>query len=165
MQDIKIEKKSRTLKKKEAQDLQRLGEKLVDLSSDQLENIDMPIELLNAVKFAYTTKKHGARRRQMQYIGTLMRKINTEPIKKAIEEIELGEYSKALNFKKIEKMRDELIAGDNNLIEAILKKWPQTERSRLFQLVRNARKEASNSKTGKSYRSLFRYLMEISTLE
>jgi len=165
MLEIKVEKKSRTRKKKEAQDLQRLGEKLVDLSSDQLENIDMPVEIFNAVKFALTTKKHGARRRQMQYIGALMRKIDTEPIKKAIEEIELGEYNKALNFKKIEKMRDDIITGDNTLIEDLIEKWPQTERSRLFQLVRNARKEVSNGKSGKSYRSLFRYLMEISTSE
>jgi len=77
--------KSKTQKKKEALALQKLGEKLVTLSTEQLEDIDMPEDLYNAVREAKAISSHGARRRQMQYIGTLMRRIDPAPIELAMK--------------------------------------------------------------------------------
>jgi len=86
--------KSRTQKKNEDRALQRLGEQLVTLPSRQLASIDLPDELLTAVEFARTIKSHGARRRQMQYIGALMRHIDPQPIETALERIRPGNRRK-----------------------------------------------------------------------
>ena len=82
--------KSRTQKKKEDRALQDLGEQLVALQPGQLDALELPAELLEAVEFARSIKSHGARRRQLQYIGTLMRQIDPEPVKTALDRIRSG---------------------------------------------------------------------------
>jgi ribosome-associated protein len=159
--DEVIDYKSKTQKKREAEGLQKLGEKLVKLSNQQLEDIDMPEEIREAVEFAGTLKSHGARRRQMQYIGTLMRKIDPGTIQEAIGDIEEGGYRKAQAFKETEKWRDELIAGNKGLMEDILDKYPAADRQQLSQLIRNAIKEKEKNKPPKLSRILFRYLSGI----
>ncbi|MGC1456216.1 MAG: ribosome biogenesis factor YjgA [Nitrospirota bacterium] len=81
---------SKTQKKKEALSLQALGERLVTLSLEQLKNIELPSDMLSAVILAKKLKKHGARLRQMQYIGTLMRKYDPQPVQEALQRIEQG---------------------------------------------------------------------------
>ena len=83
--------KSRTQKKKEDRALQDLGEKLVALPSSQLE---LPDELLEAIESVHEIKSRSARRRQIQYIGALMRHIDPEPIKAALKRIRLGNTRK-----------------------------------------------------------------------
>ena len=86
--------KSRTQKKKEDRALQRLGEELVSLPAVQLESMELPDELLAAIEFVHQIKSRGARRRQMQYIGALMRHVDPQPIKAALERIRAGDLSK-----------------------------------------------------------------------
>ena len=154
---------SKTQKKKEAEALQDLGEKLVKLPDEQLKGIDMPEELSNAVRQAKTIKSHVALKRQMQFIGTLMRKIDPAPVREAIDGIEQGNYKKAMEFKETERWRDELMAGNKELMEEILVKYPSADRQQLSQLIRNAIKEKTNNKPPKAFRALFRYLKEIKT--
>ncbi len=85
--------KSKTQKKKEALSLQKLGERLVKLSAEQIEGIDLPEEIYNAVKLAKTLKRE-ALRRQMQFIGVLMRKNDPGKIQEALHNIEPGNYKK-----------------------------------------------------------------------
>jgi ribosomal 50S subunit-associated protein YjgA (DUF615 family) len=89
--------KSRTQKKNEDRALQELGKQLAGLSSEQLANIDVPEELLEAVTVARKTKNRGAKRRQMQYIGRLMRDIDAEPLRNALDNIRRGDLDKALS--------------------------------------------------------------------
>ena len=131
------------------------------LSDDQVRDIDLPSEIYDAVTFARTIKSHGARKRQMQYIGALMRKIDTGPVQEAISNLDAGNYRKAMEFKRIEAWRDELVAGSNTLMEEILKECPDADRQHLTQLVRNARKEHEQSRPPGASRALFRYLREI----
>lgn len=154
--------KSRTQKKKEDRALQRLGEELLSLSAEQLAAIAMPEELTEAVRLGQKTTQHGARRRQLQYIGALMRKIDSTPIRKALDNIRLGDYHKVLGHKKLERWRDALKEGDLSVVEDILAECPEAERQRLMQLVRNARKETEMGKTVKASRVLFRYLRQVS---
>lgn len=154
--------KSRTQKKKEDRALQQLGEELLSISAEQLVAIEMPEELVEAVRLGRKTTQHGARRRQLQYIGALMRKIDAAPIRKALDNIRLGDYQKVLGYKKLERWRDALKEGDLSVVEDILAQCPEAERQRLMQLVRNARKEAEMGKTVKASRVLFRYLREVS---
>jgi ribosome-associated protein len=103
--------KSRTQLKKEAVALQRIGERLVALSGEQLKRMDIPQELMAAIEAIRGMTSHGARRRQLQYIGTIMRAVDVEPIYQALLEIEQGAYSQAQAFHQLESWRDRLVAG------------------------------------------------------
>ena len=77
--------KSRTQKKNEDRALQRLGEQLVALPIGQLEIMELPDELLTAIELAHKIKSRSARRRQIQYIGAIMRQIDAQPIEAALK--------------------------------------------------------------------------------
>jgi ribosome-associated protein len=154
-----MEQLSKTQKKKEALSLQAVGEQLVQLSSEQLKNIALPMDMLNAVTLAKSLKKRSARLRQMQYIGTLMRKHDPAPIQDALQRIEQGTYKQTEDHQKREKWRDELIAGNDLLIEEILIQLPHADRQQLTDLVQKARQErAAKNPVPKAARALFRYL-------
>ncbi len=156
-----MEQISKTQKKKEALSLQELGEQLVKLPKEQIEGIDLAAEIHDAVMFAKTIKKHEALRRQLQYIGTLMRRYDTDTIRESLRLLEQGNYKKALEFKEMERWRDELIAGNKALIEEILTRYPAANRQKLTQLIRKAGQEQLNNNPPKASRLLFRYLKEI----
>jgi len=158
--DEKFE-KSRTQLKKEATALQKLGEKLITLSDDQISRMALPSGLIEAITTIRSIKSRGAHRRQLQYIGTLMRSVDREPIEKAILEIEQGAYRQAKAFHRIESWRDRLVAGEDAVLEDILETFPDADRQRLGQLVRSARKEKKKNAPPKSARNLFRYLKDL----
>jgi ribosome-associated protein len=153
---------SRTQRKREDHARQKLGERLVALSAEQLDGIGLPKELLEAVSVARKTTANVARRRHVKHVGTVLRRIDTAPIEKALESIDRGDYEKALAFKKIEAWRDRLRGGDVAPIEEILSACPSAERQRLSQLARNAKKEFEGGKGIKASRALFRYMKEVS---
>jgi ribosome-associated protein len=155
-------KKSRTQLKKKAIALQKIGEKLVQLSDEQLRRMDLPARLIDAIGDIRSMTAHGARRRQMQYIGSLMRSVDAAPIEKALMEIEQGGYQRARAFHRVEAWRDRLVDGDDEAMAEIMDAFPQADRQRLGQLVRSARKEKQKKKSPKSARNLFRYLRELS---
>ena len=150
---------SKTQKRKAALSLLALGKHLVALSSEQLRSIDLPADLLEAVTVAKSLKKHGARHRQMKYIGTLMRKHDSAPIQDALRRIDQGTREQTEDHQKREQWRDELIAGNDRLIEEILIQRPHADRRQLTDLVQKARQEqAARSPVPKAARILFRYL-------
>jgi len=151
-------KKSRTRIKHEMIALQELGGRLAKLSEAQLKRINLPDELLEAVRFAATLKSHGAIRRQIQYIGVLMRDIDSGPIQKALDRIDQASGQDAASFRQIELWRDALAAQDAQVLESILREYPEADRARMNQLARNARKEKLEGRPPKASRELFRYL-------
>lgn len=153
-----VSQKSRTQLKKEAAALQRIGERLVGLSDEQLKRMRLPQALMAAIEATQQMTSRGARRRQLQYIGTIMRTVDVEPIQKALREIEQGAYRQAQAFHRLESWRDRLVAGDDRLMDEILSAYPQADRQRLGQLVRSARKRNTDTAAPKSARHLFRYL-------
>ncbi len=154
--------KSRTQKKKEAQELQLLGEKLVTLSEEALKELNLPQKLQTAILDAKTLmNRREAMRRQLQHIGALMRKIDPEPIKAAVESSSLRQYQQAQEHKQIEKLRDGLISGEKDLQTEVMQDFPNIDRRHLSQLIRNARKEAELNKPPKSARALFRFLRNL----
>ncbi len=154
-------KKSRTQLKNEMKQLQKMGEELVSLPGGQLKKLDLPESLIEAIEFARTTKKHEARRRQMQRIGALMREIDPEPIQQMLDDIANGRKAEARHFQELEKWRDELIAGNSEILETIFDQFPAADRQHINQLVRNAQKEAKENKPPKSARALFKHLREL----
>jgi ribosome-associated protein len=154
--------KSRTQLKKEAVALQEMGAKLTRLSRDQLSHMDLPTELMAAIEAFWEMKSHGARRRQLQYIGSVMRDVDVTRIEQGLLEIEQGAYRQARAFHRLESWRDRLVDGDDGLMETILAAHPHADRQRLGQLVRSARKAKAKNEPPKSARNLFRYLRKIS---
>jgi ribosome-associated protein len=94
----------------------------------------------------------------MQYIGVLMRDIDPQLIKTAINQLTRGEHEKVLHFKKIEKWRDSLVGGDNKLLEKLLSTYDTLDRRELISLIKKARLEKDGVSKSKSARMLFRYL-------
>ncbi len=155
--------KSKSEKKREVTALQKLGEKLINLSKEQIKNIEMDEELSEAILFGKTIKKKEAFRRHKQFIGSIMRSVDIEPVKKALEQIEFGIQVKNEDFKKTESYRDRLIEGDSKVLEEILTEYPDGDRQHIRQLIRNAINEKKKNKPPKTSRVLFRYLKELIT--
>lgn len=149
---------SRTKKKKAAQALQKLGEQLVHLSDAQFALLDLPEDLMEAVAMGRQIKQHEARRRQLQYIGKLMRSFDQVMVEEAIEKITAGESEKKRRFKLVERWRDELVGGDTERLAWLIEKYPGLNPDELKQLVSNARGDRLQIKSKKAGRVLFRYL-------
>lgn len=141
--------------------LQKLGEKLLELSPKQMETVPTTDKLIEALETYKRIKHHEGRRRQMQYIGKVMREEDGEGIANAIQIIEEG--NKALNraFQELEIWRDRLISEGEDALSDLIAKYPDVDRQHLRQLIRNAQKEASQNKPPASARKLFKYLREV----
>jgi len=157
-----MEDKSKSERKREMTALQELGERILELPQEQLNEIGMPRELRDAVLLAKSLNSHSALRRQMQYIGVLMRRIGPEPVRQAINEIDKGQKRKAREFQQLELLRDRLLEGDDAVFEEIVSRFPDADIQKLRQLVRSACKEEKGEKPPKQSRALFRYLRELS---
>jgi ribosome-associated protein len=160
--DDSVEQKSKSQVKREMIALQVLGEQLVELSPNQINKIEMPQDLREAVLFARTVKKNEAWRRQMQYIGTLMRDADPEPIRRAVTEISRGRGKDVQAFQELEQWRKGLIEGNDEFLEDLASHFPEADRKRLRRLVLSARKERERNEPPQASRALFRYLRELS---
>jgi ribosome-associated protein len=159
MQDEQDESTSKTRRKKDMLALQDLGVQLVGLNEQQLQDMQLPEPLLEAVREARRLTKHEARRRQMQYIGRLMRDIDAAPIRERLEQWRGQGREHTAQLHAIERWRDELLAADPALAR-FLDEHPGADSQRLRSLIRNARREQGAALPPKSYRELFRVLRE-----
>lgn len=150
--------------KRDAQALKKLGEKLVELNDAHLEKIPLEENLLDAIKLAQRLQKE-ARRRQLQYIGKLLRNIDTDPIQETLDKIENKHAQQQAWLHKLERLRDELIEKGDDLLSELLNDYPQADRQYLRNLIRNAQKEKEQNKAPKAYREIFQYLKELMITE
>ena len=151
---------SKTQLKKASHELQDLGEAVVALPDDRLAGLPIDETLLSAIQEFKRTRTHEGRRRQMQYIGKLMRRTDPEPLREAVAAMQLGRAKDALALHEAERWRNELIASDDALT-----RWtaahPQSDLQQLRSLIRAARKDASaapEQRSGKAYRELFKFI-------
>jgi ribosome-associated protein len=153
-------KPSKTRRKREMHALQDLGEKLVELSSERLASIDLPEELRDAVREAQRVTQHEGRRRQLQYIGRLMRAIDAEPIREAIAALEGRSLAQRARLHRVERLRTRLLEDEEVLAE-ISCRHPDADLQRLRQLRRSILKEKEQGKPPRAFRELFRLLREM----
>ena len=151
---------SKTKIKKQMHDLQDLGAELVGLGKDQLAQLDLPETLREAIREMHRINKFGAQRRQMQYIGKLMREVETAPIIAKLEAWKGTSQTHVAYMHQLERWRDRLLESDSALTE-LLAAHPQTDVQRLRALIRNAQKEREAQKPPKNYREIFQVLREI----
>jgi ribosome-associated protein len=153
---------SKTRKKREMIELQSLGAALVDLPDAQLENIALDADLRSAVLEAKRVRSHEAKRRQLQYIGRLMREVDPEPIRAALAEVEGRSAQAAAAHRRLEAWRERLLSDDAALTSFALE-HPGADLQELRALIRNARKEQKEGRPPRALRELFRALKAIET--
>jgi len=152
---------SKSQRKRELDELKALGWKLLDFSDDALRQLQLPDLLLEAIRTAKKIRAHGARKRQMQYIGKLMRDIDEAPVRAAVEARAHQQDTNTRDFHQIEELRDRLIAGGDSALPDVLASFPHCDRQRLRKLVRQARTELEAGQPPRVARTLFRYLREL----
>ena len=135
---------SRTELKRESDELQRLGESLLILRADLMAKVDLPDKLVEAVAEAKRITNFEGKRRQMQFIGKLMRKLDeeaVEAVRAALLEQSQGSAQETLQLHLAEQWRDRLISDDSACGEW-LQSFPGTDSQQLRALIRQARKDA-----------------------
>jgi ribosome-associated protein len=151
---------SKTKIKKQMHDLQDLGKQLTELSKEKWRELDLPESLFEALVEYKRINKFGAQKRQLQYIGKLMREVETAPILAKLEIWSGNSRQHTAWLHQVEAWRDRLLDEPDALTE-FLAQHPEADVQRLRALIRNALKERELSKPPKAYREIFQLLREI----
>ncbi|HEC19392.1 MAG TPA: DUF615 domain-containing protein [Gammaproteobacteria bacterium] len=152
------EEKSKSQIKREMHALQDLGKELVNLPKEQFERIELPEELHDAIIEARRIHQHGAHKRQLQYIGKLMRGVDADALREQVDTITGHSRQAVAALHHIERWRDRLLHDGDTALAELVTEFPDTDRQYVRQLVRNAKKELVGNKPPKSARGLFKYL-------
>jgi ribosome-associated protein len=157
---LRLQRPSKTRRKEASHELQTLGAALVELSDARLVSLGLAEPLLDAIAAYRRIRTHEARRRQMQLIGKLMRSADVEPLRQAVDELELGRAQDSLALHQAERWRAELIA-DDDAATRFATDHPSVDTQRLRALVRSARKDAAlapEQRSGRAFRELFQFI-------
>jgi ribosome-associated protein len=151
------EKPSKTQRKKQVTALQQLGGELVKLRDEQLAAIDLPENLRDAVLEAQRIGSFEARRRQMQYIGKLMRKVDAAPIRAALDALHAGPRRDAALHKRADSWRERLLADDAALAE-FAREYPYADTQQLQTLTIAALREREAGQPPRHFRALYQLI-------
>lgn len=151
---------SKTEMKTDMDALQKLGEELVELKPSILDKFPLSEDLAQAIKDAQRFKNE-AKRRQLQYIGKVMRNVDPEPIQAALDKIRNKHSQATVELHKLEQLRDRVVAEGDAAISDVMEMYPEADRQRLRQLARQANKEKSANKPAKASREIFQILKEL----
>ncbi|UPR35420.1 ribosome-associated protein [Vibrio cyclitrophicus] len=151
---------SKTEMKTDMDALQKLGEELVGLKPSVLDKFPLSEDLAQAIKDAQRFKNE-AKRRQLQYIGKVMRNVDPEPIQAALDKVRNKHSQATAELHKLEQLRDRVVAEGDAAISDVMDMYPEADRQRLRQLARQANKEKAANKPAKSSREIFQILKEL----
>jgi ribosome-associated protein len=150
---------SKSQRKRDMHALQALGAELVELRRDQLQRIDLPDELREAIEFAHRVTSHEGRRRHMQYLGKLMRQVDSDSIRAAIALV-TGESRAAVALMHLaERWRERMLEDDAALTEFVAA-HPAADVQWLRAMIRSARREHAAGQGPRHARELYRWLHE-----
>lgn len=152
---------SKTQLKQASADRQKIGEAIVNLTPAHLATIPMDEELSEAIELArrINRKKDGFRR-QLQFIGKLLRTRDVAPLEEALNKLKFAHNQANSHFHKLEKLRDAIVAGGDDAIQNTLEDYPHLSRQTLRQHQRQILKEKEKNAPPKHYRALFQYLKD-----
>jgi ribosome-associated protein len=148
---------SKTRRKRQMTELQDVGAALVKLSEEQLARLELPEALREAVRECKRFTKHEAIRRQMQYIGRIMRDYDAGPIAAQLSALEAPSRRQAALFHAAERWRKDMLA-DPAAIEGFLREYPEADPHALRRLVEAAREERETKRSPRHFRNLFHWL-------
>lgn len=146
--------------KRETQAITQLGERLLSLTKQQLEQLDLSDASFKAIIEGQKIKSHIGRKRQIKFIGKSLRNENHQMIAQKIHFIDQQKMLKNKQFHNIEQWRDRLVSEGDNALSELLNSYPSLDRQQLRQLIRNAQLEVKNNKPPKNQRELFRFLQQ-----
>ena len=148
---------SKTQRKKAVHALQALGEELVMLGEEQLARIELPERLRDAVTEARRISGFEARRRQLQYIGKLMRGVEAEPIRAAVDAAQARSRGEAAAHQRAEAWREQLLS-DPAAVNELLAEYPEADGRQLRALARAALRERAENRPPRAFRELYQAL-------
>jgi ribosome-associated protein len=151
---------SKTQRKNDAHALQTLGAALVALPRDRLSQIELPEPLYDAIVAAQKITAHEGRRRQLQFIGKLMRNVDPVPIQAQLDAWNSVSAEQIAYMHRIERWRNRLLEEPAALGE-LAGEFPQADLQQLRTLMRNTLREREQHKPPKSYRAIFQLLHDI----
>ncbi len=152
---------SRSQEKREAEALQKLGERLIKLPKKLLDLLPLPENLRDAIEHARHITRHGALKRQRQYVGRLMRNIDPEPVRTKLDELTSADRLSNARFHHNEHWRDRLIADGDAALNEFLAQYPQADSQHLRRLMRAAAGDAAAGRAPRYARELFRYIQSL----
>ncbi|QJE00530.1 DUF615 domain-containing protein [Massilia forsythiae] len=162
--DQEYDRPSKSELKRQMNELQKLGEQLVDEPRDRVKRVPMPDDVKEAILMCQTITNHEGRRRQLQFVGKKMRTLDDEEvavIQRTIESWKGASKAETAALHALERRRDKLLADDNALTQ-LLEEHPELDVQQLRTLIRNARKEQAENKPPKAYREIFQILKDVS---
>jgi len=151
--------KSKSQVKRELLALKELGKELLKLPIKDLDKLNLSERLYEALVKAQGMQK-GALKRQIGTVGGLMVHEDYEEIKQSLDKIRQEHNGQVKQFHQLEQWRDELLAGDNEVMTVLRNQFDAFDMQHVRQLVRNANKETAAEKPPKSSRILFKYLQQ-----
>jgi len=137
--------------------LQTLGEKLLELDPDRVAVLDLPEPLVEALQAARRITRHEARRRQMQFIGRLMREVDPAPIRERLRQWADAPNAEKARLALVERWRERLLA-DRAALERLCEERPGTDRAHLAELIDDAHAERAHGEPPRAFRELYRSL-------
>jgi ribosome-associated protein len=151
---------SKSQRKRDSTALQDLGEALVALTPERLAAIELPDPLREAIQEAQRISKFGALRRQLQYVGRLMREVDPAPIRAALDALSGHSRAHTAWLHRLERLRERLVDEDQGWDE-LAAAHAVDDLQRLRQLARNARLEREQGRPPRAFRELFQALREL----
>lgn len=157
------ERPSKSELKRQSNELQKLGEQLVDAPRDRVKRVPMPEDVREVILETQTITNHEGRRRALQFVGKKMRSLSEDEvavIQRTIDSWKGASKAETAALHALERRREKLLADDKALT-ALLEEYPHLDAQQLRTLIRNARKEQLENKPPKAYREIFQILKDL----
>jgi ribosome-associated protein len=152
---------SKSMLKRASHELQELGKRLLAMPDSRLDDIGMEERLRDALADYKTTRSFEGKRRQLQFIGKVLRGVEVEPLREAVASFEMGHARDALSLHEAEAWRKRLLDDEKQALTEWMNEFPQTDLPQLRAMIRNARKDAAaapENRNGRAYRELFQLI-------
>jgi ribosome-associated protein len=154
---------SKSQLKRESTALQKLGQELIDEARDRVKRVPMPEDVRDAILECQLIRDHEGRRRQLQYVGKMMRSLTEEEvalIQKTLDSWKGASKEETASMHALERRREKLLVDDGALTE-LKGQYPLVDVQQMRTLIRNARKEQAENKPPKAYREIFQILKQL----
>lgn len=151
---------SKSQRKRDANELLDLAKKLISMPGSRLKRMPIDDDLRREIDFARSIRAHGARKRQLMTVGKMLRRLDTEELMDAVNDVGQKNRQENARFHHIEAWRDRLMEGNNEALSKLIELSPAINAQTMRQLIRNANKEAKLGKPLSASRKLFKLLRE-----
>ena len=150
---------SKSQLKRDMTALQVLGREIADLSVQRIASLGLPERLHEAILAYQKITAHEGGRRQLQFIGRLMREVDPLPLREALDRFNGSSRAEVTEMHLAERWRDRLLQ-DASVLTEFANTFPGTDLTRMRTLIRNAAKEHAENKPLRDYREIYRAIRE-----